>query len=65
MLLEPTSEQILPPVYKVELLPSQEQESNLMQTLDQLPAPLGAIPEQSVRLASVLENKKLTSDAHF
>ena len=68
MLIEPSSEDelsVLPPVYRVEIQADDSSSANLLETLDRIESPLGAIPEQKVRLASVLENTKLTSEGHF
>ena len=55
----------MPPVYRVEVLAGAGSDSELIQTLDCLESPLGAIPEQGVSLARVLENTKLTAEGHF
>ena len=54
----------MPPVYRVEVLAA-ESDGNFLETLESLESPLGAIPEQPVSLARVLENTKLTSEGHF
>ena len=67
MLLEPTAEDdqnVLPPVYRVEVLATNS-DRDLIQTLDCLENPLGAVSEQGVSIARVLENTKLTADGHF
>lgn len=69
MLLEPSAadaESLLPPIYRVEVIPMAAQSSSdLLSTLDCLSSPLGAIPSQTVRVARVLANQRLTSEGHF
>ena len=67
MLLEPSAEdadRLLPPLYQVEVL-APDSTNDLLQTLDCLPSPLGALESQPVRLARVLENQRLTTETHF
>ena len=47
MLIEPSSEDaqnILPPVYRVEVLSEKASDATMLDTLDRLESPLGAIP---------------------
>lgn len=69
MLIEPSVEvasSILPPVYRVEVLSgTTAEDSELLGNLAALQQPLGSIPGQSVSLASLLENSRMTSEGHF
>ena len=54
MLIEPAAEDaesMLPPLYCVEILEQAQDGGDLLQTLDQLPAPLGAMSNQVSKAA--------------
>jgi len=52
---------LLPPVYAVKIVKTGNPESQL----SALPNPLGAIPAQGTKVATLAVNQKITSEGHF
>jgi sulfite reductase alpha subunit-like flavoprotein len=64
MELDPKLQQLIPPVYKVEVVADLEESKTVEKTLNNLPAPYGAM-NKTVFVSTVVENERITSQTHF